>query len=159
MHTAKTASMEEGAQKPPGVRYLDRRIERKGWRPRVAASIIAVLWLAAIVIFGIVEHLVDPESFDTIWLGMWWATQTVTTVGYGDVVPHNADGQLIATVLMVGGLSLFAVVTGTITSAFVTRAEDERRASGDDPMMAKLDQLATELEALRREIARPPRDD
>jgi voltage-gated potassium channel len=146
------------SQKSPGVRYIDRRIDRKGLKPRVAASIIAVLWVMAIVIFGIVEHLVDPESFDTVWLGMWWATQTVTTVGYGDVVPRAADGQLIATVLMVGGLSLFAVVTGAITSAFVTRAENERRASGEDPLMAKLDQLSTELEALRTQIARQSRE-
>ena len=42
----------------------------------------------AIVIFGVVERLVDPDTFDTVWDGMWWATQTVTTVGYGDVVPQ-----------------------------------------------------------------------
>ena len=140
-------------------RVIERRVDRKGLRPRVAASIIAVLWLIAIVIFGVVERLVDPDSFDTIWDGMWWATQTVTTVGYGDVVPDSADGQLIAAVLMVGGLSFFAVVTGVITSAFVTRAQAERRASEEDPMMAKLDDLASELEALRTEIARRPRED
>ena len=33
------------------------------------------------------ERLVDPHTFDNIWLGMWWAIQTVATVGYGDVVP------------------------------------------------------------------------
>jgi voltage-gated potassium channel len=83
-----------------------------------AAAVIAVLWLIAIVVFGILEHLVDPHTFDNVWLGMWRATQNVTTVGYGDTVPQQADGQLIATVLMIGGLSLFAVVTGTITSVF-----------------------------------------
>ena len=65
---------------------------------------------------------------------MWWATQTVTTVGYGDVVPDSAGGQLIAVVLMVGGLSFFAVVTGVITSVFVTRAQAERRAQEADPV-------------------------
>ena len=123
-------------------RVIGKRVEKKGLRPRVAASIIAVLWLIAIVVFGIVEHLIDPDTFDTIWLGMWWATQTVTTVGYGDVVPGEAAGQFIAAVLMIGGLSLFAVVTGVITSAFVARAQAERRADREDPVMAKLEQMA-----------------
>jgi voltage-gated potassium channel len=67
---------------PIGARYL-RRVEKKGLKPRYAASLIAVLWLIAIVVFGIAEHLIDKDSFNTVWQGMWWATQTVTTVGYG----------------------------------------------------------------------------
>ena len=65
---------------------------------------------------------------------MWWATQTVTTVGYGDVVPDSAGGQLIAVVLMVGGLSFFAVVTGVITSVFDgPRRSDARRGGPGRP--------------------------
>ena len=120
--------MEEPPEEHWPGRVIARRVEKKGLRPRVAASIIAILWVIAIVIFGIVERLVDPDTFDSIWLGMWWATQTVTTVGYGDVVPADTAGQLIATVLMIGGLSLFAVITGFITSAFVARAQAENRA-------------------------------
>ena len=94
---------------------------------------IVALWSAAVVVFGVIEHLVDPETFDTVWLGMWWAIQTVTTVGYGDVVPEQTVGQVIAAFLMLGGLSLIAVVTGVITSAFVTRAQEERRETEADP--------------------------
>jgi voltage-gated potassium channel len=116
--------------------------------------VVAVLWLAAIVIFGVVEHLVDPESFDNIWQGMWWATQTVTTVGYGDVVPEQTDGKMIAMVLMVGGLSFFAVITGFITSGFVTAAQERRRASADDPVIERLDRVSAEVEAMRADVAR-----
>src|SRR3954466_13664513 len=111
-----------------GHNLLERRIAKKGLRPRVAASVIATLWLGAIVVFGVIEHLTDPDSFDTIWEGMWWATQTVTTVGYGDAVPADAAGKIIASVLMIGGLSLFAVITGTITSAFVAKAQAETKS-------------------------------
>ena len=137
-------------------RMISRRVEKKGLRPRLAAAVIAILWLIAIVSFGIVEHLVEPESFDNIWLGMWWATQTVTTVGYGDVVPDQAGGQVIASVLMIGGLSFFAVVTGAITSAFVARAQATQRASAGDPMMLKLNELETQLAAIRADLARLP---
>jgi voltage-gated potassium channel len=92
--------------------WVQKRVERKGLRPRFAAYVIVALWSFAIVVFGVIEHLVDPETFDSVWLGMWWAMQTVTTVGYGDVVPEQTAGKVIAAFLMLGGLSLFAVVTG-----------------------------------------------
>jgi voltage-gated potassium channel len=145
--------MEERQDQPRAARLVDRRFETKGLRPRVAASIIAVLWLAAIVVFGVLVRIVDPDSFDNIWLGMWWATQTVTTVGYGDYVPAQTGGQIVGVVLMVGGLSFFAVITGVITSAFVTAAQARRRLAGDDPMIDRLDRLTTEVEAMRSELA------
>jgi hypothetical protein len=126
-------------------------VERKGLRPRLAVSVIGIAWAVGVVVFGIVERLVDPETFDTVWLGMWWAIQTVTTVGYGDVVPGSTAGKVIASLMMLGGLSLFAVVTGAITSAFVAQAQ--RRMSGD-PVGQKLDQLRAEVTALRADLAR-----
>ncbi len=131
---------------------MARRIESKGFRPRFAAGLIAGVWLVAVVVFGVIEHLVEPETFPTVWLGMWWALETVTTVGYGDVVPVGPEGKAIASFLLLGGLSLFAVVTGVVTSAFVTQSEEQRRAAGDDPVMRKLDDLAGELAVLRDEV-------
>jgi voltage-gated potassium channel len=47
-------------------------------------------------VFGVVERLVDPKTFHNVWLEMWWAIETVTTVGYGDVVPNQTAGKIIA---------------------------------------------------------------
>jgi len=131
---------------------VDERIARKGLRPRYAAYVIVVAWMIGVVVFGVVERLVDPGTFDNVWLGMWWAIQTVTTVGYGDVVPGSTAGKVIATFLMLGGLSLFAVVTGAITSAFV--AQRQKVAGDRDPVVRKLDELTTKLDALQSEVAR-----
>ena len=68
------------------------------------------------------QRLVDPNTFDNVWLGMWWALQTVTTVGYGDVVPVSTAGKLIASFMMLGGLSLLAVVTGRSPARLSPRA-------------------------------------
>lgn len=138
---------------PIGARFLKRRVEKKGLKPRYAASLIAVLWLIAIVVFGIAEHLIDKDSFNTVWQGMWWATQTVTTVGYGDTVPAEPAGRFVATLLMVGGLSLFAVVTGTITSAFVMRAQGRMRGVAEAGLEGKIDALTAEVAALRDQLA------
>jgi len=85
---------------------------------------------------------------------MWWAVETVTTVGYGDVVPQQTAGKIIAGLLMVGGLALLSVITALITSGFVSRAESHRRAAEGDPLMRKLDQLTMELQAVRAELER-----
>ncbi len=55
---------------------------------------------------------------------------------------------------MIGGLSFFAVVTGAITSLFVTRAEADRRAEGDDPVVRRLDEIGRQLETLRADLER-----
>jgi voltage-gated potassium channel len=138
--------------------WLETRIERKGLRPRDAAYLIGAFWTLAVVVFGVTERLLDPKTFHNVWLGMWWAVETVTTVGYGDIVPSQTAGKMVAAFLMLGGLSLIAVVTAAITSGFVSRAEAQRRASGHDPVMQKLEQIATELDAVRAELdqLRPP---
>src|SRR5690348_6788412 len=102
-------------------RRFDRRVEKKGLRVRFAAYVIVTVWSVGIIVFGLIEYLVNREEYGTIWLALWWAVQTVTTVGYGDAVPSNTAGKLAGAVLMLGGLSLYAVVTALITSAFVAR--------------------------------------
>jgi voltage-gated potassium channel Kch len=129
-------------------------------RPRDAAYLIAAFWTLAVVLFGALERLIDPRAFHSVWLGIWWAIETVTTVGYGDVVPDQVAGKVIAGFLMLGGLALLSVITAAITSGFVSRAEARRRATEDDPVVHKLDQLTLELQAIRAELAQlhaPPR--
>ena len=140
------------------VSWLDRRERKKGLRPRYAAYIIVVLWLAAVVIWGVLEHLLDKETFPTVWLGMWWALQTVTTVGYGDVVPQDDTGRALASVLLLGGLAFLSVVTAVITSSFVARRQHDLMNEADDPVMGRLKDLDDRLEAIEGELRRigPP---
>jgi voltage-gated potassium channel len=129
------------------------RGQTRGIRPRDAARVIVVIWLVAVVVWGVVEHLIDEETFPTVWLGMWWALQTVTTVGYGDVVPAQAAGRAVASVLLLGGLAFISVVTASITTGFVAARERELRESGEDPVLQRLDAIADRLDALEREVA------
>jgi len=129
-------------------------VQRKGLRPRYAAYVIIAVWVVGVVVFGVIERLVDPDTFHTVWLGMWWALETVTTVGYGDVVPEQTTGKVVASLLMLGGLSLLAVVTGAVTSAFVTRSRADMELAGEDPVSQRLERLSSELEAVRADLAR-----
>jgi len=136
-----------------GERMRD-SVMARALRPRTAAALIVVTWVIGIVLFGIVERLVDPKTFDTVWLAMWWALQTVTTVGYGDVVPESTAGKVIGSFLMLGGLSLYAVITGAITSAFVAQAQ---RRLGRDPVLERLDEVTGQLNEVKAELARRDR--
>jgi voltage-gated potassium channel len=134
--------------------WVDRKLTSRALRPRYAARLIAVVWLTAVVVFGVVERIVDPETFGSIWLALWWAVQTITTVGYGDVVPGEADGKAVGALLMLGGLSLLSIITAMITSAFIARRQAELQASGEDPVMRQLSQIESRLDGIEAELRR-----
>jgi voltage-gated potassium channel len=62
---------------------------------------------------------------------MWWAVQTVTTVGYGDAVPTTLIGQLLAALVMLLGIGFVTVITASITGAFVARSRTEQPKAPD----------------------------
>jgi voltage-gated potassium channel len=132
--------------------WLDRSTGRKGMRPRFAAYLVIAVWLVAIIAFGILERIVDPQSFPSIWLAWWWAVQTVTTVGFGDIVPGQTAGKVIGAFLMLGGLSFLSVLTATITSSFISRRQRQAQERGEDPIMRELTAVNQRLESLEREL-------
>jgi voltage-gated potassium channel len=144
--------MPDGSQ--AGQHWVDRRFMDKALRPRNAAYVIGGVWLVAVIVFGVIERIADPDTFDSIWLAFWWSIQTVTTVGYGDVVPGDPSGKALAAVLMLGGLSLISVVTATITSAFVARRQAERQEAGEDPVMRQLGSINARLDSMEAELRR-----
>ena len=79
---------------------------------------------------------------------MWWAIQTVTTVGYGDLVPTSTTGRFIAALVMVVGIGFLTVITATITSTFIESARRRLQATRTDTVSAKLDQIGTRLDAI-----------
>jgi voltage-gated potassium channel len=137
----------------PGNAYM-RLVLRKPLTPARAGWAIALATAAVTLICGIVIRLVDQQDFDNVWLGLWWAVQTVTTVGYGDVVPQDTAGRVIAAVLMLSGIGFLTVVTAVVTAAFL---ESVRRRLGDPghaEVLAKLDDLDARLEALEAALRR-----
>jgi len=93
---------------------------------RTAAGVIVTATALVVIGGGVLIRVLDHSEYSNIWVGMWWALQTVTTVGYGDVTPKHASGRLVGAVVMLEGIAFLAIITAVITSSFVARAESER---------------------------------
>jgi voltage-gated potassium channel len=65
-----------------------------------------------------IEGGVQPDAFGSIPRAMWWAAVTMTTVGYGDIVPQTAIGKLFGGLISISGIALIAIPTGILASAF-----------------------------------------
>lgn len=113
---------------------------------RRAVVLLAGVTLAIGIAGGVIMRTVDPDDFPTIGSGLWFAVQTITTVGYGDRVPTSTEGRAIATLVMVTGLGFMSVITATITAVFVESARHKRRA----PEEITLEHIAQRLDQIER---------
>ncbi len=81
-----------------------------------------LLFLCAMLLFAAAMHAVEgdvqPAVFGTIPGAMWWAVSTLTTVGYGDAIPHTALGRFLAGIAMIVGLGLAALPVGIVATGF-----------------------------------------
>jgi voltage-gated potassium channel len=144
----------------PRPNLIERRLSRFLREPvsvRSAASVIVVATAVIVIVSGVAIRSLDPHEYTSIWEGMWWALQTVTTVGYGDVTPENVAGRFVAGAVMLAGVALVAIVTAAVTSSFVARAQAQRGAEDatEDQLAAqrldaRLQDITERLERLER---------
>jgi len=92
----------------------------------LGAAMLALLVIASSLIYW-AENPAQPETFSSIPAAMWWSVSTLTTVGYGDVYPVTGLGKLLASVVALLGVALFALPAGILGSGFV-EALDARRS-------------------------------
>ena len=126
-----------------------------------AANIIVVVTLVVVVLGGVLMRVLDGEEYPNIWKGMWWALQTVTTVGYGDVTPQKTSGRIVGAFVMLEGVAFLSIMIAAITSIFVARAQRESaagRALGEESAAAlhkRFDELQARLDRLEKLLSRP----
>jgi voltage-gated potassium channel len=86
----------------------------------LALFVVLLVFLGGLGFF-LTESPEGASPLQRLGEGLWWAVATVTTVGYGDVVPKTLNGRLIGVVVMIGGLLSFSLVTATVASIFIER--------------------------------------
>jgi|tagenome__1003787_1003787.scaffolds.fasta_scaffold20735043_1 voltage-gated potassium channel len=142
---------------------LNRRVA-SSLRGRVAVyvvgSTILVLFCAALAVLDAERS--DPKANITgFGDALWWASTTVTTVGYGDRFPVTNEGRLVAVLLMIGGIALLGVVTASLASWLLDRVreveQESQLASRRDieALTQQVNDLRTELQALSTRLTGP----
>jgi voltage-gated potassium channel Kch len=129
---------------------LEARVGR--WYERLtlfrAVRTIVAIALALVLVAGALARLVEPDTFTSTGLAYWWAVTTVTTVGYGDVVPQDPAGRLVGVLLMLAGLSLIPTLTSVIVATLLAKrrqGEQERL----EQMLVRIDEHLTRIQQER----------
>jgi voltage-gated potassium channel len=123
-----------------GARRLFERIGR------VAIIAIAVVVIGAAAAYR-AEHATNPE-FATFGDSLWWAIVTLTTVGYGDIVPETTAGRVTGVMIMVTGVGVLGVLAGSLASFFRLSGADD-----DTPDETTPPDLTSEVGELRAQVA------
>jgi voltage-gated potassium channel len=115
---------------------------------RYAAMILVVVVIGGGAIFTAVERSAQHLSIED---GIWWAIVTVTTVGYGDIVPHTEAGRAVAVIVMITGIGTAALLVGAASPRFVVGEVSE--GSDAIPPAPTITDVHDELVALRADVA------
>ena len=145
-------------------KLIERRMSRFLREPasvRNAISLIVASTFVVVVAGAILMRVLDRSEYPDIGRGLWWAIQTVTTVGYGDVTPAKTAGRIIATVVMLWGIAFITILIAATTSTFVARAQREGEladANTDDGVEqqfhARFDDLTERLDRMEDTLSR-----
>jgi voltage-gated potassium channel len=129
-----------------------------GMRRLAEIDFVIVLATGVVIIGATVMYSIDTANaaVDSFGDALWWSIVTVTTVGYGDIVPGSTGGRIVAFFVMVSGIALFGAVAGNVAAllARVSRRGTEERsptASLSD-RSARLDDLLAEVRLLREQV-------
>jgi voltage-gated potassium channel len=115
---------------------------------RKAVALIVCVATGLALAAALLERLIDP-AFDTYPEALWFSVTTVTTVGYGDIVPESGAGRLVATALMLTGLGLIPLITSVVVSILVQQRSREAR----EEELRDLNQILERLDRMDRRLA------
>jgi voltage-gated potassium channel len=144
------------SEQPARVPLTTRLLLHESLSARRAAAIIAGFTFLITIAGGILERVLDHKEYPTIGRGLWFALQTVTTVGYGDVTPSRAQGRLIAGVLMLSAIGFLAVITASATASLVENSRRRLAADAEVDMEQRLDEVNARLARIEAAVSREP---
>ncbi|MEL6898173.1 MAG: ion transporter [Planctomycetota bacterium] len=111
----------------------------------VTVAVILILLIVASTLMYAVEHDAQPEVFSNIPAAMWWGIETITTVGYGEIVPITALGKVIASFVSLLGIAVIALPTAILGAAFTDEIDKLKSATACPHCGKRIDAQADPL--------------
>jgi voltage-gated potassium channel len=93
-------------------------------KEKVALTSVCYMALGYIFVSALVMFSVEPDSFDTLFDAVYWATTALTTVGYGDIYPVTTTGRIVSMVSSILGIAFVALPSGIITAGYIKEIND-----------------------------------
>ena len=135
------------------------QIALRSSRPKIIVFILSVSLV--VIILGTLMYIVEDQQngFDNIPKSIYWAVVTLTTVGYGDVVPITSLGKTVAVFIMLLGYAIIAVPTGIVSSEMSKNRNNKEQLENqeeilekEEEIIAKDNEILKKLEALEKKI-------
>jgi voltage-gated potassium channel len=147
----------------PGLRQLRRvLVQESGPLLSVLVFFLMVLFLGSVAVYYF-ERDAQPATFSNVPAALWWAVVTLTTTGYGDVVPITPMGRMVAALVMISGLGVFGLWTGILATGFAAETRRDNflktwESVSQVPFFATLGPSAiADVTHMLRTIDLPPR--
>ena len=118
---------------------------------------------AALIVFTVVVGggtlfvAAEPAQDLSVWDGLWWSTETVTTVAYGDIYPTTSLGRIIAAVVMTTGVGFLALLTGSLAQRFVHGGAPSEPTPNETEMARRLGEMSDQIAHLQATLERRDR--
>ena len=96
----------------------------------------------------------ESDTVGSYWGGLWWAVALMTTVGFVGAAPTGLVGQIVSTILMVGGFLLLSLISAALASLLVREDEEPaelRERAADDEILSRLTAIAARLDAIEEQ--------
>lgn len=96
-------------------------------RQKASLSIVGVLAVGYIIVTALVIFNIEPDTFNTFFDAIYWATVSLTTVGYGDIYATTITGQVITMISALFGIAIVALPAGIITAGYMNEIEEMKK--------------------------------
>lgn len=115
---------------------------RRTYLDKIILVAIVFIFLETILI-----RIIDPNIND-LPTALWYIVVSLTSTGYGDIVPANFSGKIIGMITMIGGILIFSALTAVISSIYVSKISEDSH----DDLKSKIDDLTLEIKNLNEKI-------
>lgn len=116
-----------------GIRSISRVFRKRGPEIMAAFMVLGLLVVTSSLLMYRAEHAVQPDAFDSVFSGLYWAMTTITSTGYGDLVPVTPFGRIVGFITMLLSIGVVAIPAGIFSAGFVAEFKAQDHQDHQEP--------------------------